>query len=97
MTQYHELKTDPEVFDAVVAGKKTFEIRLDDRHYQLHDILVLRKMEFTGEEMKGGKPLNFIGQPFYVYVTYILHGPIYGLGEGWVIMALQPWETEGVR
>lgn len=49
--QTHELKTDPEVFDAVAAGLKTFEIRYDDRGYQVGDQLILRKTRYTGAEM----------------------------------------------
>lgn len=86
----HELKTDPEVFDFVVNGIKRFEIRKNDRNYQTGDVLILRKTEFTGEEMRNGKPLVYISPPLYVNVTYILYGPIYGLIDGWVIMTIQP-------
>lgn len=86
----HELKTDPQVFDDVVAGRKTFEIRKDDRGFEWGDVLKLRKTKHTGGEMAAGAPLEYVGPPLYVYVTYILHGPIYGLADGWVIMAIQP-------
>ena len=86
----HELKTDPDVFDAVVAGNKTFEIRFNDRNFQVEDQLVLRKTKYTGEEMKNGAPLEYIGEPFFAVVIYILRGPIYGLSDGWVIMSICP-------
>jgi len=86
----HELKTDKQVFDEVASGRKTFEIRKDDRGFEVGDFLVLRKTLRTGEEMKQGWPLEYVGPPIYVYVTYILRGPIYGLADGWVIMSITP-------
>jgi len=88
--QTHELKTDPEVFDDVLEGRKTFEIRRDDRCYQEGDLLTLRKTKHTGAAMAEGAPLEYVGPPLYVYVTYIMRGPIYGLSDGWVIMAIMP-------
>ncbi len=85
----HELKTDPEVWDDVKVGYKTFEIRLDDREYRVGDVLNLRRTQYTGREMKGeGKPLIY-GESQWVTVKYILHGPAYGLAEHWVIMSIE--------
>jgi hypothetical protein len=39
----HELKCWPEMFDAVAEGRKTFDVRKNDRGYQTGDRLVLRK------------------------------------------------------
>jgi hypothetical protein len=90
MMKEHELKTDPQVFDDVVVGRKPFEIRKDDRDFEWGDVLKLRKTKHTGAEMAEGAPLEYVGPPLYVYVTYILRGPIYGLADGWVIMAITP-------
>lgn len=100
--QEHELKTDPQVFDDVAEGRKSFEIRKDDRGFEVGDVLKLRKTRYTGQEMRPymhpdqpgrvveGQPLKYVGPPLYVYVTYILRGPVYGLADGWVIMAVMP-------
>ena len=84
----HELKTDPDVFDAVAAGLKTFEIRYNDRNYQVGDQLLLRKTRHTGEEMKNGKPLEYMDD-YGATVSHILRGPCYGLADGWVILSLE--------
>ena len=48
----HKLKTLPEYFEAVLSGKKTFEIRENtDRDFRCGDKIVLR--EFTGERYTG--------------------------------------------
>jgi hypothetical protein len=44
-TVTHELKTLPKYFKAVWEGKKTFEVRKDDRDYQVGDDLLLQKYD----------------------------------------------------
>ena len=39
----HELKCHPHFFAAIAAGKKTFEIRRNDRDYRIGDMLNLRR------------------------------------------------------
>lgn len=84
----HELKTDPEVFDDVADGRKTFEIRKDDRNFQEGDTLLLRKTLYTGLEMQNGFPLEYTGETETRKITYVLRGPIYGLATGWVILSI---------
>lgn len=83
----HELKTDPEVFVASMRGDKTFEIRLNDRDFQEGDLLVLRETEYTGHQMREGKPLSYTGRALSRFVTYVLDG--YGLKAGWVILGVR--------
>lgn len=84
--QMHELKTDPEVFAAVLAGLKTYEIRKDDRGFAVGDILVLHETQHSGVAMAAGAPLVFTGRS----VRVRLRGPVYGLVDGWVIMSIAP-------
>lgn len=39
----HELKILPEYFEKVLDGSKTFELRKDDRGFNVGDILILRE------------------------------------------------------
>ncbi len=84
----HELKTDSEVFQLIRLGHKNFEIRKNDRDFKPGDTLILRETKHSGLLMEKGAPLEFTGEKITRVVTYILHGPIWGLMDGWCIMAI---------
>lgn len=72
----HIIKTLPEYFEAVIDGRKCFEIRKDDRDYQVADTVQLA--EFDGAAFTG----NFVE----VKITYVLRDcPQYGLMSGYCI------------
>ena len=43
MQTEHELKCRPEFFARIASGQKTFEIRKNDRDFQVGDILILKE------------------------------------------------------
>lgn len=85
----HELKTDPEVFQAVLDGLKTYEIRKNDRGFAVGDALLLRETTHSGAAIAAGAPLGYTDRQYATWVTHILTGPVYGLEAGWVILSLK--------
>lgn len=81
----HTLKTDPAVFADVLSGAKTFEIRLNDRGFQVGDTLRLLETEHDGADMRSGAPLIYTGREVTKTVSHILTG--YGLTEGWCCLS----------
>lgn len=92
----HELKTDAEVFTAVLSGAKTFEIRFNDRGFQVGDTLRLRETVWPGEAIKAGKPLTYTGREVTKTVSHILTG--YGLTDGWCCLSFgEPmWKRKAI-
>ena len=80
MPRIHKLKTWPEYFQAVRSGKKNFEIRKNDRDYQVDDTLILEEYDpatgYTGEI------------PLKLEVTYILDKQPF-VPEGYVCMSIK--------
>lgn len=73
----HELKILPQYFEAVCKGIKRFELRKDDRNYQVGEIVILR--EWDG--------IEYTGDIFVTEIKYILRDcPQYGLMEGYCIL-----------
>lgn len=74
----HKLKIQPQYFREVESGRKTFEIRKDDRDYKTGDTLELAEFD------KG----QFTGRLLTMVVTYTLRDcEQYGLKKGFVILA----------
>lgn len=72
----HDLKIRPEYFEAIIRGDKTFEVRFNDRNYQVDDILHLK--EYDGNA--------YTGRELTAKVAYLLDKPSY-CKDGLVIMA----------
>ena len=74
----HNLKTWPEPFQAMKVGLKTFEFRLNDRGYQVGDILHLEEyhpdLELYTDDTLDKEVIYILGEPF--------------VKDGWVIMSV---------
>ena len=80
MAQTHELKILPQYYKAAINNTKNFEIRKNDRNYQVGDTLILR--EWDGEK--------YTGRSVSRYVCYIYYGcGDYGLADGYCVMGLK--------
>lgn len=75
-----DLKILPEYFDPVILGVKTFEIRNNDRDFQIGDVLRLR--EFDGKK--------YTGRLVRVVVTYMTD---YAQREGYVVLGIRRKEA----
>jgi Domain of unknown function (DUF3850) len=88
----HDLKSWPDYFSAVADGRKTFEVRKDDRDFIVGDYLRLREWDpqtkaYTGREVERK-------------ITYIFSGPFIPMsqgesqfaviGHGFVVLAVVP-------
>lgn len=78
----HELKTVQPYFDAVLAGAKTAELRIDDRGFQVGDELILKEWAACP---CGCGPL-FTGRIVCAEVTHVLRD-FAGLQPGWVMLS----------
>ena len=57
----HQLKTWNPYYDAIISGKKKFEVRKDDRNFQVGDTLLLREWNPDTKEYSGRKIAFEIG------------------------------------
>lgn len=76
----HILKTWPEFYEPAVIGVKPFEVRKDDRDFQLGDELIL------AEFIPGG---TFTGRIHKRTIIYILKGGQFGIAAGYVVLGLR--------
>lgn len=75
----HNLKILPMYFEEVRLGNKTFELRKNDRHYNIGDTLILK--EFDGN--------NYTKRELTREITYILQGGNYGLDKDYCILGMR--------
>lgn len=74
----HELKIWSEYFDDIASGRKTFEVRKNDRDFKEGDLLML--MECV-DEMHTGRGISKT-------ISYILEGGRFGIQDDYIVMSL---------
>jgi hypothetical protein len=86
----HDLKTWPEYYDAVEDGRKTFELRKNDRNFRVGDVLHLQRYDLENQ--------TYTGAHLYRSVTYLIEGESWGLAAGVCVMSLAKvrWLPEDV-
>lgn len=86
----HELKILPQYFVDVKSGKRTFELRKNDRDFEVGDILMLKEFNPNKqyETMEGGVLSNFSGEKILRQISYILKD-IEGLDKNYEILGVK--------
>ena len=78
----HNIKIRKKFADEVVARRKTFEIRNNDRNYQKGDII-----QFQAVDNKTGMPIGHKINHQKWCITYLLSG--WGLEPGYVVFSIK--------
>jgi hypothetical protein len=77
----HDLKVWPEFFEALADGRKTYEVRKDDRDFQVGDGLLLREWEPLNNGFH--KMGSYTGRAVVAEVVHLMRGPLaFGLALG---------------
>lgn len=79
----HILKCWPEFFQETWEGRKTFELRKNDRDYQVGDTIILREWDNVAE--------RYVGRRITGEIVYLVEGGKFGLDEEWCIFQLEQW------
>lgn len=78
----HELKTWPDYYFRIFSGQKKFEVRKNDRDFQIGDTLKLKEWN---PETK-----DYTGRELLAEISYILPGGQFGIESGYCVMSIKP-------
>ena len=85
MTTMHELKTDCDSFHQIWHSRKLFELRPDDRNFQVGDVLLLRE-----HGVDANNEPKYSKRSLLMLVVYVLRNvPEYGLQPGFAALSLK--------
>ncbi|CAO0822454.1 putative DUF3850 domain-containing protein [Desulfarculales bacterium] len=71
----HELKEWPEFFVHTLSGRKKFQLRLNDRDFQVGDELLIKEWDNKGEygsPAEKTEPVGYTGRAVVLRVDYIM-------------------------
>ena len=93
----HELKILPKYFNSVVSREKTFELRKDDRGFEVGDILILKEFNPNKKyETIEGDESHFSGRKILKEINYILKDETesMGLSKDYSILGIKPIDED---
>ncbi len=77
----HLLKTWNPYYKEVVRGNKTFDVRKNDRNFEVGDLLCLQEYIPVGG--------YYTGHEYWVKITYVLEGGNFGIEKGFVVLGIK--------
>lgn len=87
MTMIHQLKTEHKYFEDVVSGIKKFEVRNNDRGFEVGDFLALN--ELSEQPINDAGEHGVTGRCCLVEVSYVLADERF-LPAGTVVLGIEP-------
>ena len=85
----HNLKTWPEYLEALIEGRKTFEVRRNDRDFKVGDTLHLLGFDPDTCTMNG--------REHTMVVTYVMPGGTFGIAQDHVVMGVRPFRFDAAE
>lgn len=79
----HKLKLKSQFCNDILLGRKTFEVRKNDRNFHVDDLIVFTPVNDNNSSKKEIHPIS---QSTFI-ITYVLKG--WGLQEGYVVLAIK--------
>ncbi len=79
------------MYQAMLEGEKTFDVRRDDRNFQVGDIASQREFDYN-RQTYSGRQADYL-------ITYCLRGkeqPHLGIGLDYVVLGVRPVDEDGV-
>lgn len=76
----HELKCNRQYLRDITDGRKLFEVRRDDRGFEVGDLLFLREFD---DGQYGESSIE-------ARVSYLLRGGKFGIEDGFVVLGIRP-------
>lgn len=75
----HELKIYPKYYEDVISGQKTFEVRKNDRNFNVGDILVLKEWD----------NIRYSGRVCNVIITYMIDDKFVAIMPGYAVLGIK--------
>jgi hypothetical protein len=76
----HDIKILPQYFERIQSGQKMFEVRKNDRDYQVGDELILDEWDPIAEQ--------YTERLMTMHISYVLYGGQCGIAEGYCVLGL---------
>lgn len=75
----HELKIYPKYYEDVISGQKTFEVRKNDRNFNVGDMLILKEWD----------NIKYSGRNVKAKVIYLMDDKFIGIQQGYVVLGIE--------
>ncbi len=76
----HDLKCWTPFYDDILSGRKTFEWRINDRGFQVGDVLRLKEYDQAKDQ--------YTGRVYHAVVRYMIEGGQFGIPDEYCIMGI---------